>query len=744
MVGGVKMYEDCIEAFSCNRRPNGCAPECYRTVNHLQCEHNNCVNNAFPNIRVYEGPGGRDGKDGAPLEFKWVYTHTEVRLAVRVKGTEEWVYSPSLLGPGSKGDKGDPGSTPYPYNGTWWIDGVDTGVSCNTGYQLPIATKESLGGIKVGDMLSIDENGILTFNMDETITKDSINPISSGAVFDALEKKQDNLTFDEEPTDGSDNPVKSKGIKKFVKDSILATGFGEVATELDDIDEENLIKNKPVSRAIYNVDRYTIPYCKLKHGAEDWTKIDLDVDVVLRGVASDDTVTVVVGDDGTIITSKDNINWAPQVSGTTENLISVCKGPDKFVAVGNTGTIVTSEDTDIWSLTEVGVEMSFLKVKYINGKYLFLGYNGFVAESENGTTLTNVQYIANEPLTDVDYFNGNYVLIGAHGTIMTSPDLSEGSWTTQYSNDQASLRSMVICYNKLMVVGNPNIVLLSEDGLTWTIEEGYNPLTRVNDILEGTEFTSVCYDGIEEVVTVSRIGDAHYAIQGTDEWHNDTKITNCNGVAWCRDKFVAVGYDEENTASVIYTASNEAELNYFVIYDRDTTVPEDYYVNGKALKIKGPEYTYHNENFKDFTNAMIQVFNKETTDLKQINGLIQCGMDYELAYNGESWDIKPLSFANTVEEGDKNLVLSGVIQQFVEGIAYQLHNPEQWGETYKKMLMTGYLGTINLRRRDKLDYSEEDIIEFLRPFIRTNYNTILNDISSLKTRVSNLEAKHTT
>lgn len=744
------MYEDCVEAFNCNRRPNGCSAACYRTVGQHDRNTANCYQvttccpetvTVFPQDRVYEGPGGKDGKDGAPLEFKWIYTDTAVRLAVRVKGTEKWSYSPSLLGPGSKGPKGDPGSTPYIFNGTWWIDGKDTGVSCNTDYALPAATKDSLGGVKVGDLLSIDENGILSVNIDTAITKDSANLITSGVVFDALEKKQDSLTFDEEPTDESDNPVKSKGIKKFVKDSILATGFGEVATELDDIDEENLIKNKPVTRAIYNVDRYTTPYCKLKHGAENWTKIDLDVDVILRAVTSDDVVTVVVGDDGTIITSKDNINWAPQVSGTTENLLSVCRGPDKFVAVGNTGVIVTSEDSDVWTLTEVGVNMNFFKVKYINNKYVFLGYNGFIAESEDGITLTNIQYIANEPLTDVEYFNGNYIVTGMNGTIRISPDLSEGSWVLQYSNEQESLRSITICYNKVMAVGYPSVVLLSEDGLTWSIEDGYNPLTRINDILTDVEFTSVCYDGVEEIIVASRIGDAHYAIQGTDEWHNDTKITNCNGVAWCRDKFIAVGYDEENTASAIYTATNEAELNYFVIYDRDTTVPEDYYVPGKALKITGPEYTYHNVNIKDFTDVMLQVFNKDTVDLKQINGLIQCGKDYELAYNGESWDIKPLSFASTLEEGDKNLVLSGVIQSFVEGVAYELHNPEQWGETYKRMLMTGYLGTINLRRRDKLDYSKEDITEFLRPFIRTGYTDLLNKIETVDNRITSL---HTT
>lgn len=109
------MFEDCVEKFNCNRYPGHCNPVCYRPigqhkepgVNSYKC----CtcmpeVVEIFPMDRVWEGPAGRDGKDGADLEFAWEGT----RLKVRVKGTEEWVYSTSLLGlQGPKGDKGDKG-----------------------------------------------------------------------------------------------------------------------------------------------------------------------------------------------------------------------------------------------------------------------------------------------------------------------------------------------------------------------------------------------------------------------------------------------------------------------------------------------------------------------------------------------------------------------------------------------------------------------------------------------------------
>ena len=269
------MYEDCIEKFNCNRYPNGCSIYCYRSLGQHESNANpNCYQvktccpetvTIFPQDRIYEGPAGRDGLDGKDLEFKWIYTDTEVRLAVREKGTETWYNSPSLIGPqgeqgiqgltgergpkgdagmrgaqgpkgdtgtqgpqglvgprgatgpqgpkgdaGAKGDKGDtgdrgpkgdkgdtgpqgpegsvgpkgePGNTPYiGDNGNWFINGQDLGVAASSGYTLPIASATSLGGIKVGNNLSIDENGVLssTASGGSDVDKIKINPGLSG------------------------------------------------------------------------------------------------------------------------------------------------------------------------------------------------------------------------------------------------------------------------------------------------------------------------------------------------------------------------------------------------------------------------------------------------------------------------------------------------------------------------------------------------------------------------------------
>lgn len=51
-----------------------------------------------------------------------------------------------------------------------------------------------------------------TLTVDSAPTENSTNPVQSGGVYTALTSKEDTLTFDNAPTNNSDNPVKSGGI----------------------------------------------------------------------------------------------------------------------------------------------------------------------------------------------------------------------------------------------------------------------------------------------------------------------------------------------------------------------------------------------------------------------------------------------------------------------------------------------------------------------------------------------------
>ena len=58
---------------------------------------------------------------------------------------------------------------------------VEVGVGYGSG-MIPVASKETLGGIKVGENLKIN-NGVLSVDTTNTATEDNTKPITSAAVY---------------------------------------------------------------------------------------------------------------------------------------------------------------------------------------------------------------------------------------------------------------------------------------------------------------------------------------------------------------------------------------------------------------------------------------------------------------------------------------------------------------------------------------------------------------------------------
>lgn len=58
-----------------------------------------------------------------------------------------------------------------------------SGVVINRHEGLPIATRERLGGVIVGDHLEITEHGILSVTVTDSMEMDNTNPITAAAVY---------------------------------------------------------------------------------------------------------------------------------------------------------------------------------------------------------------------------------------------------------------------------------------------------------------------------------------------------------------------------------------------------------------------------------------------------------------------------------------------------------------------------------------------------------------------------------
>jgi hypothetical protein len=81
---------------------------------------------------------------------------------------------------------------------------------------------------------------------------------------------------------------------------------------------------------------------------------------------------VVVGNDGTLLTSGDGEAWVEQSGGITANLSSVATGRGLFVAVGAGGRIVTSPDGVTWSERR-RAPVDLLHVIYTGEEFIAVG-----------------------------------------------------------------------------------------------------------------------------------------------------------------------------------------------------------------------------------------------------------------------------------------------------------------------------------------------------------------------------------
>ena len=119
----------------------------------------------------------------------------------------------------------------------WFVEGSDITTLSNVAFyvedsNMSIKIDENINVAQWNSLMSAysglesDLNGKqdeLTF--DNTPTEDSDNPVTSDGIYQALANKQDTLTFDDTPTYNSNNPVKSGGIyNQFTNVNIALAG----------------------------------------------------------------------------------------------------------------------------------------------------------------------------------------------------------------------------------------------------------------------------------------------------------------------------------------------------------------------------------------------------------------------------------------------------------------------------------------------------------------------------------------
>ena len=211
-----------------------------------------------------------------------------------------------------------------------------------------------------------------------------------------------------------------------------------------------------------------------------------------------------VGFSGTVLNSKDGINWKTSTwnslnYGPSKNLSGITYGKSTYVAVGWHSTIIASSDGNNWNDSSEGdlwrkcgewnckdkVQLS--KAKYAKNNFVVVGINEIILSSPDGTTWTKRNSGVGDYLSDVTFGKDKFVVVG-NRTVLTSSDLN--SWTQRVNvfdwervTPPSNFLSAVNFGNNIfVVVGWSGRILTSHDGIQWT-ERSSGTSNNLKDVI---------------------------------------------------------------------------------------------------------------------------------------------------------------------------------------------------------------------------------------------------------------------
>ncbi len=146
-------------------------------------------------------------------------------------------------------------------------------------------------------------------------------------------------------------------------------------------------------------------------------------------VAQNNTLLVAVGGpsggaygNGIILTSPLNgTKWTPQQVSTANFLRGIVWSGHRFVVVGNNGTIFSSTDGINWVQDHIDNVVDNLgDVAWSGSTFTVVGNNGTILSSFDGITWTLQSRRTHSYLRSIIWAESHYIVVGASGTILTS------------------------------------------------------------------------------------------------------------------------------------------------------------------------------------------------------------------------------------------------------------------------------------------------------------------------------------
>ena len=172
---------------------------------------------------------------------------------------------------------------------------------------------------------------------------------------------------------------------------------------------------------------------------------------------------VVVGENGTILTSPDGATWIARASGTSAWLNGVTFANQLYVAVGSEGTIVTSPDGVSWTLRSQGGSR-LNGIAYGNGRFLAVGEGGAFQISTNGIAWTAGNIGAARWLRGITYAENQFLVSGQDGALYTT---TTGETFSNISFSPLAIEAISGDDGYYVAAGEPGMLFTSVDHQDW-------------------------------------------------------------------------------------------------------------------------------------------------------------------------------------------------------------------------------------------------------------------------------------
>jgi len=276
---------------------------------------------------------------------------------------------------------------------------------------------------------------------------------------------------------------------------------------------------------------------------------------------------VLVGDKGKILRGSNLQTWQESSTGVVQNFNDAIWTGGEFIAVGNDGTIGTSVNGIDWVFQNLAGKVDLQGISTNadvgNGVHVVVGANGNVYRSTDAKTdwtLVREGRVVNSAINQLNqvlWVVDKFVAVGQNGEIITSPD--GNTWTTRSTEVNVEFTDLAVRDNYIVVVGGQGVsVLSSQNPVVMTSSNGIDWQKQIPEFDNGvTGILSVTWSGNEFLA----VSNSSFDILRSKDGINWKKYgSNASGVGFTRFSYAKwlgtkyIGFGTNRGTNVIATS----------------------------------------------------------------------------------------------------------------------------------------------------------------------------------------------